>query len=396
MAGGFDAIVVGARCAGAATAMLLARAGYRVLMLERARFPRDTLSTLYIHQPGIALLHRWGVLDAVTATGCPPIERVVHQVDGVRLAGSVPPVDGIRAAYAPRRYLLDQILADAAVAAGVDFRPGCTVEDVTFTDGRATGVRWRHGGRTVPERAPLIVGADGMRSRTAAATGAVLLAAHPLLTCVYYTFVAGVDAGFEAYGTTGRWAGSVPTNDGLTLVATYFPQSEFPAIRADAHRAHHDCLRTVAPGLYERIAAGTPADRLYGSGDQRNYLRQAAGPGWALVGDAGHHKDSITARGITDAFHQAQALADAVGTDLHDPTRLDAALAGYAARRDDLVRDGYRDALATAALRPRRRLRLLRAVAADPALTERFLATMAGIRPSGDLATPDLTAAVRH
>src|ERR1700730_1772206 len=122
----YDAIVVGARCAGAPVAMLLARAGHRVLLVDRAHFPSDTLSTHYIHQPGIARLARWGVLDAARATGCPAVEPTVYQVQDVRLDGGSVRHEGQRAAYAPRRHLLDKILIDAAVAAGAEFREGCS------------------------------------------------------------------------------------------------------------------------------------------------------------------------------------------------------------------------------------------------------------------------------
>jgi 2-polyprenyl-6-methoxyphenol hydroxylase-like FAD-dependent oxidoreductase len=220
----YDVIVVGARCAGAPTAMLFARAGYRVLLVDSARFPRDKLSTLYIHQPGVALLRRWGVLDAVLATGCPPIEHVVHQVADVRLEGCCWPLDGIRAAYAPRRYLLDQVLAAAAVEAGVEFRDGRLVTDLCYDGDRVVGVRWctPRGGST-EVRARLVVGADGMRSRVAALVGAPIPVEHPVLTYVYYTYWCDVPAQFAVYGITGRWAGAVPTNDRLTLVAAYFP-----------------------------------------------------------------------------------------------------------------------------------------------------------------------------
>jgi 2-polyprenyl-6-methoxyphenol hydroxylase-like FAD-dependent oxidoreductase len=372
--------------------MLLARAGYQVLLLDRARFPRDTLSTLYIHQPGIAQLKRWGVLDAVLATGCPPVDRAVHQVADVRIEGSCWPIDGIRAAYAPRRYLLDQILIEAAVAAGVEFRDGCAVEDVVFTDGRVTGVRCRYRGRTVEERSRLVIGADGMRSRIADRVGAAIITEQPPMTCVYYSFWADVPACFEAYGTTDRWTGSVPTNDDLTLVVSYFPQSEFTAVRADAGRSYLDSVRDIAPDLYQRVEAGTQVDRLYGCGEQRNFLRQPAGPGWALVGDAGHHKDSITARGITDAFRQASALVNCIGEDLRDQVRLEAALHRYARERNELVLDGYQDTLSVAALRPLRRLNLLRLISADPMLTERFFATIAGANPTSKLMTAELRA----
>jgi flavin-dependent dehydrogenase len=380
----YDVIVVGARCAGATTALLFARRGYRVLLIDRAVFPRDTLSTLYIQQPGVAKLAGWGLLDRVAASGCPPLDHVTYDVDGVRLAGCSRPVDGIGSAYAPRRDVLDPILAAAAVEAGVEFRAGCAFEDVVWSGDRVVGVRHRSpGGGSVTERATLVVGADGRRSPVAAKVGAATLVEDPPRTCVYYTYWAGVSDHFELYETTGQWVGAVPTNGGATLVQAYFPQSSFDRVRADAMTAYLENVRTVAPDLYDRMLAGGRLDRLYGTGDQQNFFRTAAGPGWALVGDAGHHKDSITARGITHAFLQAQLLTDLIGDGLADEPRRARALAEFGRQRDDALIDEYRDTLAVAKLStPPYRVSMLRDIAADPARTERFLSRMSGaLRP---------------
>jgi flavin-dependent dehydrogenase len=381
----YDVIVVGARCAGSPTAMLLAQAGYRVLLLDRARFPRDTLSTLYIHQPGVAMLQRWGSLAAVAATGCPPLDRVCHQVADVRLEGCSWPVDGIRAAYAPRRYLLDRILADAAVAAGAEFREQCTVDGLLFEDDRVVGIAGRTRRGRFNERARLVVGADGMRSRVAELAGARTMVQDPLLTCAYYTFWSGLETGFEVYEATGSWVGFVPTNDSLTLVGTYFPQSEFDRVRTDVEPAFLANVCASGPGLRDRMAGARREDRFYGTGEQRNFFRQATGPGWVLVGDAGHHKDSLTGKGITDAFQQAAALAEALGQEVHDPSRLDSALGRFADRRDALLMDGYRDTLAAAELRPERHLGLMRSIADDPVMIGRFFSTISGVLPSSEL-----------
>ncbi|MGW1893052.1 FAD-dependent oxidoreductase [Streptomyces sp. NPDC002004] len=391
----YDVIVVGARCAGASTAMLFARAGYRVLMVDRAEFPRDTLSTLYIHQPGVALLRRWGVLDKVIATGCPPLDRAVYQCADIRIEGCSLPVDGHRPAYAPRRHLLDEILADAAVAAGAEFRQGCTVTDVLCDDeGQANGVRCRTAdGRETEEHARLVVGADGMRSRVAGLVDSRITVEHPAATCAYYTYWEGVTDRFELYEAPGRWVGTVPTNDNATLIAAYFPQNAFDQVRKDAMGSYLEAIRTTAPELHHKIASKSPLERLHGTGDQRNYFREAAGLGWALVGDAGHHKDSITARGITDAFRQAQLLADCVGGDLADPEKLLDALEEYAVQRDEMLLDAYYSTLSVAELQvPEHRLSMLRVIAGDQQLMDRYFATLAGALSVEELYTPEVSA----
>src|SRR5215475_7182449 len=120
----YDVVVVGARPAGAASAMLLARAGLRVLAVDRARFPSDTLSTHQVQLPGVALLRRWGLLDAVVASGAPPAARIRFDAGGAVLDGVLPRHDGVDAIYSPRRTVLDAILIDAARAAGAEVRHG--------------------------------------------------------------------------------------------------------------------------------------------------------------------------------------------------------------------------------------------------------------------------------
>ena len=389
----YDVIVVGARVAGASTALLLARAGYRVLVLERSVFPRDTLSTLYIHQPGVALLARWGVLDTVAASGCPRLDRVSYEVADVRLEGCSRPVDGRREAYAPRRMVLDMILVEAAVAAGAEFRDGCAVEDLLFDDdGGVSGVRCRGSGSvTTEERALLVVGADGMRSLVADRVRAATLLRDPQLTCAYYTYWEGVSEHFELFEAPGRWVGAIPTHDGATLIGAYLPQSEFARVRADALPAYLQAVRSTAPALGERLSGLRPLEKLYGTGDQRNFFRQASGPGWALVGDSAHHKDSITARGITDAFRQAQSLADALGRQLHAPARRTAALEQYAAGQKELFIDDYHSTLTVAALELHEdRLAMLRAIATSADLRERYFSSVAGVCAVEELYTPEL------
>ncbi|RKT89275.1 Dehydrogenase (flavoprotein) [Saccharopolyspora antimicrobica] len=390
----FDAIVVGARCAGSPTAMLLARAGHRVLLLDRASFPSDTLSTHVIHQPGVAALARWGLLDAVRASGCPPLEHARYEVADIRIEGCARGVAGQRAGYAPRRYVLDTILVEAAVSAGAELREGCRITGLLHDEsGRVVGVEGSHHGARFAERARLVIGADGMRSAVARFAKAPYTAQDPRLTCAYYSYWADVPTGLELHEKSGSWVAAVATHDNATLVLTYFPQSRFDEVRADPLRAHLDQVRATAPALHERLRGKQRVERLHGTGDQQNFFRQAAGPGWALVGDAGHHKDSITARGISDAFRQAELLAQrAGGLFTGDPAVLDAALRQYAADRDAALTPGYASTLEVARLAPPNdhRLALLRAVQADPELTSIYFDLFAGIGTAADLRVPKL------
>ncbi|MFE0171778.1 NAD(P)/FAD-dependent oxidoreductase [Streptomyces sp. NPDC059002] len=380
----YDVVVVGARSAGAATAMLLARAGHRVLLLDRSRFPSDTLSTQHIHRPGLRLLDQWGLLGPLADGGCPPVRHISYTLGDLRLEGPVPVEERIDAVYAPRRYVLDALVADAAVAAGAEFRDGCTVTGVlSGDDGRTVGVTCRtDGGATEEIRARLVVGADGMRSTVARLVGAATEREDAPMTCVYYGYWAGLPAQFEVHERQGRLIGVVPTHDELTLVAAYFPQEEFPAVRQDPALAYAEALRSTAPELAERAAGARRVERLRGTGSQFNFFRQATGPGWVLVGDAGCHKDSITGTGISDAFEQAAALADAVGSASAtepgpgpgDAAALDAALHGFAAARDRLMEPRYQMALDSAGLQVTdERREFLRWIASDPGSTRAFL-----------------------
>ncbi|WP_093802495.1 NAD(P)/FAD-dependent oxidoreductase [Streptomyces sp. Wb2n-11] len=392
----FDVIVVGARCAGAPAAMQFARSGHRVLMVDQSAFPADKLSTLYIQQSGVLQLQRWGLLDAVRATGCPPLGHVVYQLgDDIRVEGCADPVDGVTAAYAPRRSILDRILVEAAVDAGVEFRDGCAVTGLVEEDGRVRGVRLAADGVQSVERARLVVGADGMRSTVAELTGAPKTVEHPKLTCAYYTFWKGPKTHFELYeGPTG-WVSAVPTNDAV-LISAYYPQQRFTEVRTRAQEAYLENIRDNAPGLYAKLEDAEQVDRLYGTGDQQNFFRQAHGPGWALIGDAGHHKDSLTARGIGDAFAQAQMLVDRVGDSLGSDEALDVALKDFAEERDLTFMENYRATLlvAEASARDKRRM-LLKAVSSSPDHVRRYFNTVAGLRPVSELYTPELLALLK-
>jgi 2-polyprenyl-6-methoxyphenol hydroxylase-like FAD-dependent oxidoreductase len=363
--------------------MLLARKGHRVLLLDKANFPSDTLSTHYIHQPGIAKLHRWGLLDKVVASGCPPVERQIFDVGPFALAGSPPPSDGIKAGYAPRRTILDKILLDAAVDAGVEFRENFSVEELVTDGERVTGIRGRsQGGSLMQEDARIVVGADGMRSVVARLVDAPTYNEQPASSCAYYTYWSDVPmAAAELYPRPERMLIASPTNEGLTLTIIYWPEAAFPQVRVDVEGQFMQALDMV-PGLSQRVRAGSRAEKFRGSADLRGFFRRPYGPGWALVGDAAYHKNPITAQGITDAFRDSELLADAIDDTFADRSSEDA-FAGYERKRNEAVMPLYQMTgdLAKLAPPPPEMQGLFAALRGNEEQSGRFIGTIAGTVP---------------
>jgi flavin-dependent dehydrogenase len=377
----YDVIVVGARAAGAATALLLARAGLRVLAVDRARFPSDTLSTHQIQVPGVARLRRFGLLERIAA-GAPATRRLRLDAGSTVLTGNYPTVDGADALYSPRRTVLDAALVDAARAAGAQVRERFTVSELTHDAGRVTGVRGRsHGGAPVRESAALVVGADGKRSMVAAAVGAARYRVRPPATFACYTYWSDVclPTG-EIYLRPGLAVPAFPSNDGLAMVAMIGPLAGFDAFRRDQEGAYLAALDRCGD-LGARIRAGTRAERFRAAPDVPNCFRVPHGPGWALVGDAGLVMDPVSAQGISNAFRDAELLADAVVAGLRDGT-LDRRLAGYHRARDAAAGPMYdlTGTLATLRLGGTARL-LLRLLDGRPAEADRLLAVLAGAAP---------------
>ena len=264
----YDAIVVGARVAGSPTAMLLARKGYRVLLVDRAGFPSDTLSTHYIHQPGVARLERWGLLPRVVRSGCPPIRNYTLDVGPFALNGSPPPAGEAADAYSPRRSALDQVLVEAAADAGAEVRERFAVKDLVTDGARVTGIRGRTaGGATVTERARIVIGADGMNSLVARSVDAPAYDVQPALTCAYYTYWSGVEMeGAELYPRPGRMIVAAPTSNDLVVTIVFWPNGDFHRVRADIEGNLLASLE-LAPGLAEAdIATLSLYDELEAAG----------------------------------------------------------------------------------------------------------------------------------
>ncbi len=329
-----DVIVVGARCAGSSTAMLLARRGVNVLVLDQARFPSDTLSTHQVQLPGVACLARWGLLERIMAAGTPATRNVRFAPEGFVLAGSYPGFEGVDALYSPRRTLLDAVLVDAARTAGAEVREDAIVDELIFDGDRVVGVRGRtKGGGAFEERGGLVIGADGKHSLVARQTGARTIKERPSTTAAFYTYFAGVGlSGGEMYSGAGWAVGAWPTNDDLTMVFVSVPRETFEPFRADTEGSF---LATVerAGDLGARIRAGQRAERIRGTIDVPNVVRAPFGPGWALVGDAGLVMDPVTGAGIGNAFRDAEVLTAAIV----DGGATPAAMAAYQRARDERV-----------------------------------------------------------
>jgi 2-polyprenyl-6-methoxyphenol hydroxylase-like FAD-dependent oxidoreductase len=332
----YDVLVVGARPAGAATAMLLARHGLHVLVVDRSRYGADTLSTHALMRGGVLQLARWGLLDEVIAAATPPIRRATFRYGDDVVPIAIKPAHGVDALYAPRRTVLDPILVDGAIAAGADVCFGTTVTDVTRDDhGAVTGIVGRCGdGRPFRARARLVVGADGIRSTIAERVGASIERTGSGAGAFTYGYWSGLQTdGYEWNYRPDAASGVVPTNDGQACVfASATPER--------IGRGGLDVLTRVvaesSPDLAARMgAAEAPAGTRTFVG-RPGFMRRSWGPGWALVGDAGYYKDPLSAHGLTDALRDAELLANAVLATVVDGADAGDALAGYQARRDAL------------------------------------------------------------
>lgn len=389
----YDAIIVGARCAGSPLAMLLARKGYKVLLLDKATFPSDTISTHHIHQPGVARLKRWGLLEKLQASNCPPTEKIKFDVGPFALAGTPPPAYDNTEAYAPRRRVLDKILVDAAVAAGAELRERFSVETLTSDGTTVTGIRGRGGiASPVFEKARIVIGADGARSLVARVVQAPVYLDRGMLTCNYYSYWSGVPLeGVELYPRAGRMIVVDKTNDGLTLVVVVWPVGQFQRVRSNIEAEFIREIRESVPTLAKRLDGGRREERFAGTGFIPNFLRKPFGAGWALVGDAGYHKDPLTAQGITNSFSHAEMLFEALDKVFSEGGKMEEALADYELRRNEEVMPmfDYTCQLAKLEPPPPEMLRLLNALRANQKETGRFLGTVTGTVPVPEFYSPE-------
>jgi flavin-dependent dehydrogenase len=331
----YDVVVVGARCAGASTAMLLARAGLSVLAVDRDAEGSDTLSTHALMRGAVLLLHRWGLLDRIVAAGTPAIRTTTFHYGEEAIAIPIKPKDGIDALYAPRRTVLDRILVEGAREAGAEVLLGVAVADLLRgADGAVRGVLLDRGnGAADTVLAGRVVGADGLRSRVARRAAAPVERAALRSASVVFGYFEGMEAdGVHWHYAPGVSVGVIPTNDGLTCVFAAFPPTRFvDALGGGIEDLFLDVLHATSPSLARAVEGAKRVEKLRPFPGMPGFLKRPWGPGWALVGDAGFFRDPITAHGITDALRDAESLARALA---HGTDR---ALAEYQAARDAIA-----------------------------------------------------------
>lgn len=334
-----DAVVVGARPAGAATAIALARAGRRVVALDAAHFPSDTLSTHLLFAGGVAELARTGALERVEALGAPPLPEALMGAEGIIVRGTYTPVDGIAHALCVRRPGLDAALVETAREAGAEVRERARVTELLWDGGRVAGVAYDDAeGRRRELRAPLVVGADGRRSTVARLLNVTdPYRANENGRACYFAYLE--DARPEWRSVAAQWrdgselGAAFPCDDGLLLVLLMPPKARAGDFRG-ALEPEWDRTAASMAGLGERLADSARVTKVRSAIDTTSYFRRSSGPGWALPGDAGHFKDPVTAQGIRDALHYGRLLGELAAPVLDDHPRLDAVLRRWERRRE--------------------------------------------------------------
>jgi 2-polyprenyl-6-methoxyphenol hydroxylase-like FAD-dependent oxidoreductase len=329
----FDVVVVGARCAGSPLATMLARRGLRACLLDKSQFPSEALSTHVIQPSGVAVLDRLGVLDTVLAAGAAPLTRFTLVADEARIEAAIDAGAFGAPALSARRVTLDHLLVEAAGSAGVEVRTGTRVTGLLRDEGRVTGVETGQG----PIHARVVVGADGRRSTVAGLAGAAEYHVAPpgrLFAWAYFEGAAEAE-GHLRLGSLGELTfAASPTDAGLYMAAACPPLAAKDAFLANRESSFMAALGAW-PELADLLAGASRVGPVRVMANWHGYFREAAGPGWALLGDAGNFKDPSAAQGIADALRQAERLADALAAGLGGAASIDDQLRRWWRWRDE-------------------------------------------------------------
>ncbi len=342
----YDCVIVGARCAGSPLATLLARRGVRVAVVEQATFPRDTLSTHLIHAQALAFLDRLGAMEKIRKTGAPIVGRFGTRQENLEYYTPIPQQPGDVGGFTSvRRSLLDPILAEAAADAGADLHMATKVTGLVEDHGRVAGVRVVHDGSATTLKARLVIGADGRNSTIASLAGARKYNLTPNERFIYWSFFEGADPGSDPASILHHWGERIvianPADSGLYQVIVAPDLDELPRFREDLEGSFLEYARTCEP-VAQAIESARRVGKIFGMLRWEGFFREACGPGWVLVGDAGHFKDPMPGQGIQDAFRQVDALAPAIVGALDGSAEdMDRALAAWGRWRDKDAAEHY-------------------------------------------------------
>jgi flavin-dependent dehydrogenase len=384
-----DVLIVGARCAGAPLAMLLARKGLRVTAFDKCEFPSDAISTHFIWPIGVAALHRWSIWESILGAWPAVCHKAYSSGPEGDLIGPLHSVDGVNYAISLRRFKLDALLVKAARQAGAEIREHSAVDELIVEEGSVVGIRGHDiaSGEQFEERATLVVGADGKDSFVAREVGAPKYNEAPSMTASYYTYVVDKETDpdmLEVYRRSPREFVLFPTDGGLTMVNLVIGAALVPEFRKRV-TANFFSAFDEFPELGGRLRRAKQVAPIKGAVHMPNYYRQSYGPGWALVGDAGYHRDPIRAQGIHDAFLDAEDLAFAIDRGLNHSGSMTSALRERQEKRDDRTRCPYELALKAAGFEDRDANwspELLGLIKANPTLIAEFRGLISGsMRP---------------
>ncbi|MDR0360830.1 MAG: NAD(P)/FAD-dependent oxidoreductase [bacterium] len=379
----YEVLIVGGRAAGSSLALLLARQGHRVLVVDRDEFPSDTLSTHLMNPTAVGRLARLGVLADVEAAGFRRITRMRTWIDDCCFEGPAGP-GGASFSLAPRRAVLDSVLIDHAVTAGAEFEQRTRAENLIVEDGRVAGAVLQrvHGDRR-SVRAEVVVGADGRQSRVAQWVGAEKYLEVPALRPGYYGYFQGVEPlpepAVEMWFGGDRIGFLFPMRRDEDCLALEVQPEEFESFRRNPQEAFEERFRAL-PGMERRTRGATLGGRILGTRGIDNFFRKPYGPGWALTGDAGYLKDPSTGTGLGDALAQSQMLAGSLhawfaGADW------DQTMSAFQQRRDAAMLPGYQATLAHTRMRDQgpEDVAWIKAVMCNPGLVRAFGHAMPGL-----------------